>query len=94
MLSRDQRQSMLTQERGNFVLWAHRNRAENTDPIHIPEQYRENHENADEESPTEDETISPLMARRLWLTTFEQIKTQLFLENVGWKLASCRMQSW
>ena len=57
LLSRDQRQSMMTQERANFVMWSHRTRAENTDPISVPEQYRENQESAEEEIPTDDEPV-------------------------------------
>eukprot|EP00435_Cladocopium_sp_Y103_P037889 s202_g10.t1 len=54
-LSRDQRRHMMTQERGNFVIWYLRTRAETTDAaeIHVPE-YRDDGEEGEEESPTED----------------------------------------
>eukprot|EP00435_Cladocopium_sp_Y103_P046103 s2167_g13.t1 len=60
-LSREQRGHMFTQERGNFVIWSLRTRAENTDPanIHAPERYRDdNDEDAEEEEGTEDEHIN------------------------------------
>ena len=39
-------------------MWCGQTRAENTDPIDIPEQYRESHESAEEESPTGDEAVA------------------------------------
>ena len=60
LLSRDQRQSMMTQERANFVMWSHRTRAENTDPSSVPEQYRESQESAEEEIPIDDEPVGSL----------------------------------
>ena len=42
---------MMTQERGNFVIWNVRNRTENTDPI---EETANDFEQAEEESPTSD----------------------------------------
>ena len=49
-LTAEQYRHMLTQERGNLVLWNHRNRADSTDPI-VHQQ--EDHEGG-EESPTTD----------------------------------------
>ena len=46
---------MLTQERANFVIWSNRTRAENTDPINSPEQYRDSQESAEEEAATDNE---------------------------------------
>ena len=50
-LTAEQYRHMLTQERGNLVLWNHRNRADSTDPI-VHQQ--EDHEGGEEESPTTD----------------------------------------
>ena len=52
---------MYTQERGNFVLFQMRTQAETTDAenIQVPEQYRDDGEQAEEESPTEDEHVNP-----------------------------------
>ena len=47
----DQLRQMMTQERGNFVIWNVRNRTENTDPI---EETANDFEQAEEESPTSD----------------------------------------
>ena len=60
-LTRDQRSHMMTQERGNFVLFQMRTQAETTDAenIQVPEQYRDDGEQAEEESPTEDEHVNP-----------------------------------
>ena len=43
-LSREQRSHMLVQERGNFTIWSLRNTADTTDPVHVPEQYRDDGE--------------------------------------------------
>ena len=50
-LTGEQIRHMMTQERGNFVLWNMKNRTENTDPI---EEVSEHREQAEEESPTSD----------------------------------------
>jgi hypothetical protein len=50
-LTAEQYRHMLTQERGNLVLWNHRSRADSTDPI-VHQQ--EDHEGGEEESPTTD----------------------------------------
>lgn len=55
ILSRDQRQSMLTQEGTNFWIWSQRTRAETTDAVTIPERFREISESAEGEVPTDDE---------------------------------------
>ena len=55
LLRRDQRQSVLTQERANFVILSNGTRAENIDPIVIPEQYRESQASAEEEAAADDE---------------------------------------
>ena len=55
ILSRDQRQCMLTQERTNFLIWSQRTRAETTDAVTIPERFREISESAEGEVPTDDE---------------------------------------
>ena len=59
-LTREPRSHMLTQERRNFVVWSIRNRADTTDPaeIHVPEQYRDDGENGEEEPQTEDEHVN------------------------------------
>ena len=60
-LSREQRSHMFTQERGNFVIWSLRTRAENTDPatIHVPERFRDDDaEDAEEEQGTDDEHVN------------------------------------
>ena len=51
---------MLTQERNNFVLFQMRTHAETTDAenIHVPEQYRDDGETAEEKSPTDDEPVA------------------------------------
>ena len=59
-LSRDQGTHMMTQERSNFVPFQMRTQAEATDAenIHVPEQYKENGKNGEEESPTDDEHVN------------------------------------
>eukprot|EP00435_Cladocopium_sp_Y103_P049113 s1418_g14.t1 len=58
-LSREQRAHLLTQERGNFVLWQVRTQAETTDAaeIHVPERFRDDNEDAEEENVTDDENV-------------------------------------
>ena len=58
LLTRDQRQSMFTQERANFVMWSQRTHAETTDEITVPHQFRETPEEAEEETPTDDEVAT------------------------------------
>ena len=58
LLTRDQRQSMFTQERANFVMWSQRTHAETTDEITVPQQFRETPEEAEEETPTDDEVAT------------------------------------
>ena len=56
VLTVDQRRTMLTQDRANYVIWQHPTNADTTDAaeITIPEQYRESAESA-EEAATDDE---------------------------------------
>ena len=81
-LSRDQRSHMLSQERGNFVVWSIRNRADTTDPdTHAPEEYRDDDgENGEEEPRTEDEHVNdpqPHGAERLLSNMREDQNTAL-----------------
>jgi len=49
---------MLVQERGNFTIWSLRNAADTTDPVHVPEQYRDDgEENSEEETLENDATV-------------------------------------
>ena len=49
---------MFTQERANFVMWSQRTHAETTDEITVPHQFRETQEEAEEETPTDDEVAT------------------------------------
>ena len=94
LLSRNQRQSMMTPERANFVMWSHRTRAENTDPISVPEQYRENQESAEEEIPTDDEPVGSPGSMTTLLENLRTDQMQRLQVRDGWKPANCKMQSW
>ena len=55
-LSSEQVRHMMTQERGNFVVWNDRNGTENTDPMESEDKQMEQ---AEEESPTSDAEMDP-----------------------------------
>ena len=82
-LNRDQRSHMLAQERGNFVVWSIRNRADTTDPeIRVPEEFRDDDdgENGEEEQQTEDEHVNdpqPHAAEQLLANMREDQNTAL-----------------
>jgi len=56
-LSREQRSHMLVQERGNFAIWPFRNTAATTNSVHVPEQHKDDGEEAEEETLENDATV-------------------------------------
>ena len=85
VLSVDQKRTMLTQERANFVIWQHRTNADTTDAaeITIPVQYRESAESAEEEAGTDDE-VQNESPGACWRTCV-QIRMQLLQTTDGQK---------
>lgn len=89
ILTRDQRQSMLTHEGANVLIWSQRTRAETADAVTIPERCRESAESAEEKIPTDDEetnaNASPGMTTLLDNMRADQ---NLALSSEGWTEAN------
>ena len=91
-LTRNQRYHMTIQESGSFVIWSMRTRAETTDPIdiHVPERYRDDGENAEEEAPTDDEHVhaSPANGATALLLENMRLDQNVALRGQRWSEAS------
>ena len=89
ILTRDQRQSRLTHEGPNVLIWSQGTRAETTDAVTIPGCFRESAENPEEKIPTDDkETNANACPGMTTLLDNMRADQNLALSSEGWTEAN------